>query len=206
MAAPRLGVSLFCRERIRGDIARTSLKIRHHAPPVGAPSYKSGTDGGKVNVNVSDPRVRIIALRPLSKDDYGFARLDHGKTFANGGDHRPSGDRDTRRGMVGKMNRRPRPQLMVVGQCRKSFERKLLRIDQGLCRQSVMRRHHQFPLVLKEDRALRQTIVRKREPAERRIDFAGCHGFNWSSSVSSTQSTSTSNLLLSRRTNGKVNS
>jgi hypothetical protein len=49
------------------------------------------------------------------------------------------------------MDRRPRPYLMIVGQCRDSLVRQLLRIYQGFVRQPVIDRHDQFPLVLKED-------------------------------------------------------
>jgi hypothetical protein len=45
----------------------------------------------------------------------------------------------------GKMDRRPGPYLMIVGQCRDNFVRELLRIDQGFLRQSVADRHDQFP-------------------------------------------------------------
>jgi len=79
--------------------------------------------------------------------------------------------------MVRKMDRRPRPQLMIVWQRRENLERQFLRIDHGLVRQPVIHRHDQFSFVLKEDGALHQTIVGKRQAAERRIDFARRHRF-----------------------------
>jgi hypothetical protein len=52
--------------------------------------------------------------------------------------------------MVRKMDRRPRPNLMIVGQSRDSLVRKFLRIDQGFVRQPVIDGHAQFPFVLKD--------------------------------------------------------
>jgi hypothetical protein len=77
--------------------------------------------------------------------------------------------------MVRKMDRRPRPHLMIVGQCRENLVRQFLRIDQGLVGQPVIGRLDQFAFVLKEDGALHQTIAGKGEPAEPRIDFARRH-------------------------------
>src|SRR6202030_2263215 len=101
---------------------------RDHATPIGAAPHKSGRHGRKVYVNVSDSWVRKVSLRASRKNDDGLAGLDHGKAFANGRDHGPSRDRKTRRRMVRKMDRRPRPNLMVVGQCRESLVRQFLRI------------------------------------------------------------------------------
>jgi hypothetical protein len=78
--------------------------------------------------------------------------------------------------MVRKMDRRPRPNLMIVGQCRENLMRQFLRIDQGFVRQPVIGRHDEFALVLKEDGALHQTIAGNGKPAEPRIDFARRHG------------------------------
>src|SRR5258708_31153727 len=70
------------------------------------------------------------------------------------------------------MDRRPRSQLMIVGQCRQGLERELLRIDQVSVAQPVIGRHDQLLLLLEQDRALHQAVMGKRESAERRIDLA----------------------------------
>jgi hypothetical protein len=161
----------------RGDIARTSLKISYDAASIGAPSDKGRAHGRKINVDVLDSGVRVVALGACRKDDHGLAGLDDRETFTNGCNDRPSRDRKTRRGMVGKMDRRPSSQLMIVGQCRENLEREFLWVDQRFSRQPVINRHDQFATVLKKDCALHQTIVGKGKPAERRIDFARRHRF-----------------------------
>jgi hypothetical protein len=72
------------------------------------------------------------------------------------------------------MGRRPRPQLVIVGQCRQSLERQILRIDQASAHQPVSGRHDQLPLILEQDGTLNQTIMGKWQSAKRCVDLA--HG------------------------------
>lgn len=69
-------------------------------------------------------------LRSRTYDDDGLAGFDDRKTFPDRCYDWPARDRPSRRGVVRKMDRRPRPQLMIVGQCRQGLEREFLRIDQ----------------------------------------------------------------------------
>jgi hypothetical protein len=132
-------------EQLRGDIARTFLEIPDHATPIGAASHQSGGHRRKLYVNPSNSGIRKVSLHAFRKDDNGLAGLDDSEAFARRRYHGPPRDRNTRWRVVGKMDRRPGPYLMIVGQCRDNFVRELLRIDQGFLRQSVADRHDQFP-------------------------------------------------------------
>jgi hypothetical protein len=70
------------------------------------------------------------------------------------------------------MGRRPRPQLVIVGQCRQSLERQLLRINQAAAHQPVPGRHDELPLILEQDSALNQAIMGQWKSAKRCIDLA----------------------------------
>src|ERR1700690_513780 len=108
-------------EQLRGDIARRLLKIPDHATPIGAAPHKSGGHRRKLYVNPSNSGIRKVSFHAFRKDNYGLAGLDDSKAFARGRDHRPSRDRKTGWRMVGKVDRRPGPDLMFVGQCRDYF-------------------------------------------------------------------------------------
>ena len=112
------------------DIARAFLEVQYYTPTIGSASHESGTYGGNADLDKSDAGVGIVVLRSRTHDDDGLAGFDHRKTFPDRCYDRPSRDRPSRRGVVRKMNRRPRPQLMIVGQCRQGLEREFLRIDQ----------------------------------------------------------------------------
>src|SRR5882762_6121015 len=112
------------------DIARAFFKVPYRAPPVSSASHQSGTYGRNADIDKSDAGVGIVVLRSRTHDDDGLAGFDDRKTFPDRGYDWPSRDRPSRRGVVGEMDRRPRPQLMIVGQCRQRLTRELLRIDQ----------------------------------------------------------------------------
>ena len=113
-------------------------------------------------------------LRPRAKDDHGLAGFHDRKTFPDSSYDRPFSNRPSRGGVVREMGRRPRPQLMIVGQCRQGLERQLLRIDQASTHQPVSGRHDQLPLILEQDRALHQAVMGKWKSAKRCVDLA--HG------------------------------
>src|ERR1700756_483033 len=111
------------------DIARTFFEIQYHAPAIGSAPDESGTDGRNADVDKSDAGVGIIELCSRSHDDDGLAGFDGRKRFSDRCDDWPSRDRPSRRRVIRKMDRRPGPQMMIVGQCRYGLEREFLRID-----------------------------------------------------------------------------
>jgi len=111
-------------------------------------------------------------LRPPAKDDHCLAGFHDRKTFPDSSYDRPFGNRPSRGCVIREMGRRPRPQLVMVGQIRQSLERQLLRIDQAAAHQPVPGRHDQLPLILEQDSALNQTIMGKWKSAKRCIDLA----------------------------------
>jgi hypothetical protein len=113
-------------------------------------------------------------LRPPAKDDHCLAGFHDRKTFPDSSYDRPFGNRPSRGCVVREMGRRPRPQLVIVGQCRQSLDRQLLRIDQASAYQPVSGRHDQLPLILKQDSALNQAVMGKWKSAKRCVDLA--HG------------------------------
>src|ERR1700694_2196697 len=100
------------------DIACAFFKVLYHAPTIRSASHESGPYRRNADLDKSDAGVGIVVLRPRTHDDDGFAGFDHRKTFRDRCYDWPSRDRPSRRGVVGEMDRRPRPQLMIVGQCR----------------------------------------------------------------------------------------
>ena len=94
--------------------------------PIGSPSHEGGPHRRNVNLDVFDAGVRVVTLRAPAEDDHRFAGLHYGKTLPDSGDDRPFADRPSGRGVIGEMDRGPRPQLMIVGQCRENLERKFL--------------------------------------------------------------------------------
>src|SRR5216683_3766093 len=113
--------------------------------------------------------------RSRTHDDDRLAGFDDRKTFSDRCYDWPSRDRPSRRGVVREMDRCPRPQLMIVGQCRQGLEREFLWIDQVSVCQPVIGRHHQLFLLLKQDRALHQAVMGQRKSAERRIHLSYCN-------------------------------
>ena len=112
------------------DIARAFFKVLYHTPTISSTSHESGPYRRNADLDKSDAGVRIVVLRPRTHDDDGLAGFDHRKTFPDRCYDWPSRDRPSRRGVVREMDRCPRPQLMIVGQCRQGLERELLRIDE----------------------------------------------------------------------------
>jgi hypothetical protein len=157
------------------DIACAFFEVLYHTPTIGSASHQSGPYGRNIDLDKSDAGVGIVVLRARAHDDDGLAGFDNRKTFPDRRYDWPSRDWPSRRGVVREMDRCPRPQLMIVGQCRQGLEREFLRIDEVSVWQPVIGGHDQHLLLpLKQDRALHQAVVWKRKSAERRIDLA--HG------------------------------
>ena len=112
------------------DIACAFFEVLYHTPTICSASHESGTYGRNADLDKSDAGVGIIVLRSRTHDDDGLAGFDHRKTFPDRCYDWPLRDRPSRRGVVREMDRCPRPQLMIVGQCRQGLEREFLRIDQ----------------------------------------------------------------------------
>ena len=154
------------------DIARAFFEVLNHTPTVGSASHECGCHGRNADLDESDSGVRIILFRSRPHDDDSLAGFDNRKRFPDRCYDRASPDRLPRRGVVGKMDGCPSPQMMIVGQCRQDFERELLGIDPVLSRQPVIGRHHQLLLLFKQHGALHQAVVGERKSANRRIDPA----------------------------------
>src|SRR5882757_8968271 len=154
------------------DIARAFLEILHHTPTISSASHESGTYRRNADLDKSDAGIGIVVLRPRAHDDDGLAGFDDRKTLPDRCYDWPSRDRPSRRGVVREMDRCPRPQLMIVGQCRQGLEREFLWIDQVSVCQPVIGRHHQLFLLLKQDSALKQAVMGQRKSADRRIYLA----------------------------------
>src|SRR5216683_6196709 len=120
------------------DIARAFFKVLYRAPPVSSASHESGTYRRNADLDKSDAGIGIVVLRPRAHDDDGLAGFDDRKTLPDRCYDWPTRDRPSRGGVVREMNRCPRPQLMIVGQCRQGLERELLRIDQVSVGQPVI--------------------------------------------------------------------
>jgi hypothetical protein len=157
------------------DVACALFKVLYHAPTIRSASHESGTYGRNADLDESDAGIGIVVLRSRTHDDDGLAGFDHRKTFPDRCYDWPSRDRPSRRGVVREMDRCPRPQLMIVGQCRQGLEREFLWIDQVSVCQPVIGRHHQLFLLLKQDRALHQAVMGQRKSADRRIHLAYCN-------------------------------
>src|SRR5258706_1043074 len=112
------------------DIACAFFEVLYHTPTISSASHESGTYRRNADLDKSDAGVGIVVLRSGTHDDDGLAGFDHRKTFPDRCYDWPTRDRPSRRGVVRKMDRRPRSQLMIVGQCRQGLERELLWIDQ----------------------------------------------------------------------------
>src|SRR3984893_13346499 len=112
------------------DVACALFKVLYHAPTIRCSPGESGTYRRNADLDKSDAGVGIVMLRSRTHDDDGLAGFDDRKTFPDRCYDWPSRDRPSRGGVVRKMDRRPRPQLMIVGQCRQGLEREFLRIDQ----------------------------------------------------------------------------
>ena len=123
------------------DITRAFLEVLYHAPTISSASHERGTYRRNADLDKSDAGVGIVVLRSRTHDDDGLAGFDHRKTFPDRCYDWPSRDRPSRRGVVREMDRRPRPQLMIVGQCRHGLEREFLRIDDASVRQPLICRH-----------------------------------------------------------------
>src|ERR1700720_2579315 len=111
------------------DIARAFFEVLYYTPTISSASHESGTYGRNADLDKPDAGVGIVVLRSRTHDDDGLAGFDHRKTFPDRCYDWPSRDRPSRRGVVGEMDRRPSPQLMIVGQCRQRLTRDLLRVD-----------------------------------------------------------------------------
>src|SRR6267378_3909642 len=156
------------------DIACAFFEVLYHTPTIRSAPDERGCHGRNADLDKSNAWVGIVVLRSRTHDHDGLAGFDDRQTFPDRCYDWPSRDRPSRRGVVREMDRCPRPQLMIVGQCRQGLEREFLWIDQVSVCQPVIGRHHQLFLLLKQDRALHQAVMGQRKSADRRIHLAYC--------------------------------
>src|SRR5216684_7663886 len=157
------------------DIARAFFKVLYRAPPVSSASHESGIYGRNADLDKSNAGIGIVVLRSRTHDNDGLAGFHHRKTFPDRCYDWPSRDRPSLRSVVTERDRCPRPQLMIVGQCRQGLEGELLWIYQVSVCQPVIGRRHQLLLLLKQDRALHQAVMGQRKSADRRIHLSYCN-------------------------------
>ena len=96
-------------------IAAAFLEIQYRAPPVRSASYEGGSDGGNIELDIFDAGVRVVMFRTSIEDAHCLAGFNYRKTLADSSYNRPFGNRPSGGGEVGEMDRRPRPQLIIVG-------------------------------------------------------------------------------------------
>src|SRR5260370_9940632 len=112
------------------DVACAFFKVMYRTPTVSSTSHESRFHGSNANLDISDGGIRIVVLKALANDDYGLAGFDDCKTFPDRCYDWPSRDRPPGGRVVREMDRRPRPPLMIVRQCRQGLEHDLLRVAQ----------------------------------------------------------------------------
>jgi hypothetical protein len=55
------------------DFAGTILEVQYHTPQIRTESPEGRSHGRNVNLDMSDSRIRIVALKALANDDDGLA-------------------------------------------------------------------------------------------------------------------------------------
>jgi hypothetical protein len=87
------------------EVARAFFEVLYRTPPISSTPDECGCRGRNVNLDLSDPGVRIMAFRPPEHEDNRFAGLYDRKAFSNRCYDRPSSNRPSGGGVVREMNR-----------------------------------------------------------------------------------------------------